>query len=73
MAKGVWQWPWLETRHEALVTARSVTAKTQGETYILSKEGWSTSLPASLRRNVLSLGHRLWVYPPIYSPLLPEE
>lgn len=48
MAKGVWQWPWLETRHKAVLTARFVTAKTLEESYILSKEGWFTSPQTAL-------------------------
>lgn len=73
MADGVWQWPWLENRHKAVITAWFIKAKALEETYTPGSQGWLTSKQTALYRNIMSLLRRLYVYPPIYFLLLPEE
>lgn len=43
MTDGVWQWPWPENRHKAVITAWFIKAKAMEETHTPGSQGWLTS------------------------------
>lgn len=59
MTDGIWQWPWPENRHKAVITAWFIRAKALEETYTPGSQGCLTSQETALHRNITSLWHRL--------------